>query len=508
MRTTGSCFRLVLAAALAAGTLTFPAASVANAQTQVFTSNNQVDTWDPILATFADPNWPTTVCRPTPAVGPNASWQNPHKAFSLGFNAHPWQPGAGFSAEWINARNTLASVGPNGHNWTKYSTQISGTGDFVLNLLADNCSWVYLDGVLVGFQDATLQPRTYPVDLSGTHTLEFIIFDGGGAAGGMYRLETNTNTVFPDTDEDGLTDAEEHLHGTNKNDADTDNDGATDGAEVAAGTNPLVVDAPADTTPPVITPTITGTLIGDWFGSDVTVVWTVTDLESPANASGCATQTITTDTGGTVISCSATSTGGSATESVTIKRDTTPPTVTPSVSGAQSGGWYTTDLTVAWIVSETLSPVTATGCTTTTVSTDTTGTSFTCSGTSAGGTTSQTVTIRRDTTAPAIASVTNNAPALWPPNHKMHAITVAAIASDAGAGGVVCRIDGVSSNEGGNQHEPDVEITGPLSVSLRAERDGNAAGRIYTIQVSCKDALGNSSIGTTLVTVPHDQRRK
>ncbi len=41
--------------------------------------------------------------------------------------------------------------------------------------------------------------------LSGTHLLEFIIFDGGGLAGGKYRLETNTGTVFPDDDDDGLT---------------------------------------------------------------------------------------------------------------------------------------------------------------------------------------------------------------------------------------------------------------------------------------------------------------
>jgi hypothetical protein len=147
-------------------------------------------------------------------------------------------------------------------------------------------------------------------------------------------------------------------------------------------------------------------------------------------------------------------------------------------------------------------------CAAQTVSTDTAGTTFTCTSTSLGGTTTESVTIKRDTTGPSIASLTTNAPALWPPNHKMHAITVTASASDAGAGGVVCSIDGVASNEGGNQHEPDVEITGALTVNLRAERDGNAAGRIYTIQVSCKDAAGNKTTGTTSVSVPHDQRKK
>lgn len=176
-----------------------------------------------------------------PAVGPGANWQNPHNAYSFGLNAHPWQPGAGFTAEWINAWNDLDSQGPGGHSWTKYSTEVSGAGDFVLNLLADNCSWIYLDGTLVGFQDATLEPRTYPVTLSGTHTLEFIIFDGGGLAGGMYRLETNTGTVFPDTDGDGLADVSEtQLHGTDPNNPDTDGDGVNDGDEVAAGTDPTI----------------------------------------------------------------------------------------------------------------------------------------------------------------------------------------------------------------------------------------------------------------------------
>lgn len=424
-----ACLTMAIVAALLGAA---PAAE-ASTQQQVFTSNNQVQTWDPILATSEDRNWPTTVCTRTPAIGPDANWVNPHPAFSFGFNAHPWQPGAGFSAQWINARNTMDSIGPGGHNWSKYSTQVSGTGSFVLNLLADNCSWIYIDGTLVGFQDANLQPRTYPVTLDGDHTLEFIIFDGGGLAGGMYRLETNTNTTFPDTDGDGLTDPEEHLHGTNKNDADSDDDGASDGAEVAAGTNPLVFNAPPDSTPPSIAVTVGGTQVNGWFTSDVTVSWVVNDPESPVTTTGCETVTVSTDTAGTTFTCSATSAGGSSTESVTIKRDTT---------------------------------------------------------------------------GPSIASVSTNAPALWPPNHKMHAITVTASTTDGGSGGTVCRIDGVTSSEGGNEHEPDVQISGGLTVNLRAERNGNAVGRVYTIQVSCADAAGNTSASSTSVAVPHDQGKK
>ncbi len=143
-------------AAVALSTSLFVGAANAN----VFTSNNQVDTWDPITPAAAYPDWPNTVCTTNPAVGLDANWQNPHKAFQFGTNAHPWQQNGwiGFTAEWINSWSNLSSVGPSGHNWTCYSTEVSGSGEFVLNLLADNCSWIYLDGTLVGFQDTGDEP--------------------------------------------------------------------------------------------------------------------------------------------------------------------------------------------------------------------------------------------------------------------------------------------------------------------------------------------------------------
>ena len=110
---------------------------------------------------------------------------------------------------------------------------MAGNGQFLLNLLADN-----LDGSLVGFQAATSTPSKYPVNLNGDHTLDFLIFDGGGLAGGMFQLETNTTVVFEDTDDDGLTDAEEVLTQTDPLNPDTDGDGFNDGEEVTAGTDP------------------------------------------------------------------------------------------------------------------------------------------------------------------------------------------------------------------------------------------------------------------------------
>lgn len=90
------------------------------------------------------------------------------------------------------------------------------------------------------------------------------------------------------------------------------------------------VTSPVDSTPPVITPAVTGTLGHDgWFTSDVSVSWTVEDPDSPvAWTSGCEAVTITADTTGTTFVCEATSAGGTASSAVTVRRDATAPTVT------------------------------------------------------------------------------------------------------------------------------------------------------------------------------------
>jgi len=66
-----------------------------------------------------------------------------------------------------------------------------------------------------------------------------------------------------------------------------------------------------------------------------------------------------------------------------------------------------------------------------------------------------------------------------------------------------CKIISVSSNESGTS--PLWQITEPLTVSLRAERDGAGSGRIYTITVQCTDKSGNVATKAVTVKVPHDQ---
>ncbi len=85
----------------------------------------------------------------------------------------------------------------------------------------------------------------------------------------------------------------------------------------------------ADTTPPVVTPHVTGPLGSNgWYTGDVTVTWAVSDPESPIlSSSGCDATAIRADTAGTTLTCTATSAGGTASQSVTIRRDATPPAV-------------------------------------------------------------------------------------------------------------------------------------------------------------------------------------
>jgi len=64
---------------------------------------------------------------------------------------------------------------------------------------------------------------------------------GGGGGGGADQPPA-------DTDNDGLTDAEEIRRGTNPEDADSDDDGLTDGEEIGLGTSPLSRDSDNDGT--------------------------------------------------------------------------------------------------------------------------------------------------------------------------------------------------------------------------------------------------------------------
>jgi hypothetical protein len=107
---------------------------------------------------------------------------------------------------------------------------------------------------------------------------------------------------------------------------------------------------------------------------------------------------------------------------------------------------------------------------------------------------------------------------LWAPNHKLVPVSITAQATDVCDPAPTCRIVSVTSNEpilgpGSGNTNPDWVIDQPgtkaspavLDVQLRAERAGGGTGRVYVVNVSCADASGNATLGSTTVTVAHDQ---
>ena len=99
----------------------------------------------------------------------------------------------------------------------------------------------------------------------------------------------------------------------------------------------------SDTTPPVITPVLTGTL-GDngWYTSDVSLHWSVVDPETPfIHRSDCPDYTLTFDTRESPQYCEARSWGDFLAYPLTLRRDTGVPTIAPNPqSQPNAAGWY------------------------------------------------------------------------------------------------------------------------------------------------------------------------
>jgi hypothetical protein len=108
--------------------------------------------------------------------------------------------------------------------------------------------------------------------------------------------------------------------------------------------------------------------------------------------------------------------------------------------------------------------------------------------------------------APTISNVTASPNILWPPKNQMVPVTLSVDVTDTSDPAPVCQISDVMSNE--DVFEPAWEITGPLALDLRAQRDGKLKGRVYTITVTCTNTSLLTSTANVTVNVPHDQGRR
>jgi len=120
-----------------------------------------------------------------------------------------------------------------------------------------------------------------------------------------------------------------------------------------------------------------------------------------------------------------------------------------------------------------------------------------------------------DTRSPEIA-VSLSPTVLWPPFHQMVATAASVTASDL-CGGTTVLLVSIASNEpddapgdGDGSTTGDIQGADPgtadFSFSLRAERDGQGEGRVYTVLYEAIDGSGNTAIASAMATVPHDRQ--
>lgn len=125
------------------------------------------------------------------------------------------------------------------------------------------------------------------------------------------------------------------------------------------------------------------------------------------------------------------------------------------------------------------------------------------------------LTLRIDKTAPKLNIVPDRTE-LWPPNGELIPVTANVYASDDISGVAAVRLVSITSSEADSGHgskdkEPDIQDaeygTDDRTFLLRAERNGDDSGRIYTIEYSVTDQAGHVTNGTAAVTVKHDQSK-
>lgn len=156
--------------------------------------------------------------------------------------------------------------------------------------------------------------------------------------------------------------------------------------------------------------------------------------------------------------------------------DGTPPDIAPVVTGTLGdNGWYVSDVSVSWMVSDPESElVSVAGNDPVTISQDTPGITLTCEATSAGGTSIVSITIKRDATPPVLSSI--RTPAANANGWNNSEVTVVFVATDGLSGLDTVTHPVTISSEGAGQ-----EVTG-----VATDLAGNSASlTVGGISIDC-----------------------
>jgi hypothetical protein len=158
---------------------------------------------------------------------------------------------------------------------------------------------------------------------------------------------------------------------------------------------------------------------------------------------------------------------------VEVPGDPTPPVVTPVISGALGvNGWYVTNTTVNWSVTDPESIILSTsGCNARTFTADTTGVTLTCSATSDGGTTTIAKPIKVDITDPTLTPVASRPSDAggW----YNHALSVSFPGTDATSGIAAC----TSTRAYSGPDDATVSVSGSCT-----DRAGNSISRALALK--------------------------
>jgi hypothetical protein len=234
----------------------------------------------------------------------------------------------------------------------------------------------------------------------------------------------------------------------------------TDGTfNLAPATFTVNVSPPPNTAPAVTVGGVTG---GASYakGSVPAATCNVTDAEDgnssfPATLSAITGPYASDGIGSQTASCSYTDGGGlTATASETYGiYDPTPPVIQKVVTGTLgNNGWYTSNVSVDWTVSDPESPnsLQVTDCQDQNIIADQAATTYNCSATSAGGSADpQSVTIKRDATDPSISGSASPAATSFGWNNT--SVLVSYSCSDGTSGVASCGPNETLSSEGAGQ---------------------------------------------------------